>query len=118
MMGIIGLLGAFASFESYRFYGFQNLTYFYMQWTGLFFLVLAVFRISREETFYLETVKNYMVEYLENVCVRRYEKANQEVRHEEVREPEETVSPVEEPEPRRKTDQEIRIRAILEEFMA
>ena len=54
-----------------------------------------------------------MIEYLENVCIRRYEKIT-----EEVIEPEVEIPQIEEPEERPKTDQEIRIRAILEEFLA
>ncbi len=123
MMWLIVLMGAFASFESYRLSGFQNLTIFYLQWTGCFFLVLAVLQIAREEQFYLEATKNYMVEYLENVCAQRYLKRNQEIQEPEEVEPEilevqeelevQTVS-----EEEQKSEQELRIRAILEEFLA
>lgn len=115
---LVGVLGALFVMLCYNETQFSILTVKYIEWTCIFALSLVLLQLMLEEKLRIRAAKNYIVEYLENVCVRRYEKANQEVRHEEVREPEETVIPVEEPEPRRKTDQEIRIRAILEEFMA
>ena len=72
--------------------------------------------------------KNYMVDYLENVCVSRYmkkhraeeaeqEKVEEPVEEEEAKQQEEREETVKEEE-KRKTEQEMRIRAILEEFLA
>ena len=120
--------------------------------------------ILSDEKIKLDAAKNYMVEYLENVCVRRYEKANRVLQSsegsvestEEVKQPSENewqlsekelqisesgVQATEEraqqqepeaetipPEPqmqfareetiRSREEQEMRIRAILEEFLA
>lgn len=75
--------------------------------------------------------KNYMVEYLENVCIHRYAKANHaavvEETEEIVQENQEEQNVPEEPEveiveaeqeEEKRNDQEMRIRAILEEFLA
>ena len=74
-------------------------------------------------------IKNYMVEYLENVCIHRYAKMNQNIQQSETEEeeiieeiPEENTKeaePIEEEwEEQKKSEQEMRIRAILEEFLA
>ena len=88
-------------------------TLMYIEWTCIFVLTLLLLHFLLEEERRLAVAKNYMIEYLENVCIRRYEKIT-----EEVIEPEVEIPQIEEPEERPKTDQEIRIRAILEEFLA
>lgn len=40
-------------------------------------IVVYLFHLSTDERYRLEVARNYMVDYLENVCLHRYEKANQ-----------------------------------------
>lgn len=131
MMWGIGVLGLFAIFESHRLFRFGEQTIQYIQWTSIFFLILAVLQLAREERVYLQATQNYMVEYLENVCMHRYLKRSQaeeiqaavskpeQVEIEEaVQEEEVKLAVLEEEEERKKSEQEMRIRAILEEFLA
>lgn len=124
MMWGIGVLGAFAIFESHRLFRFGAQTIQYIQWTSIFFLLLAILQLAREERAYLEATQNYMVEYLENVCAHRYMKRNQveeiqeTIPEPEIKEAEETVQDEEIKLECEKSEQEMRIRAILEEFLA
>ena len=126
MMWAISALGAFAVFESYRIQGMGEMTLFYVQWTGLFILLLLFAGVVMEEKVHLEAARNYMVEYLENVCIHRYEKMNKATETVEASEDlpkEETVkineeAPKEMSEEEKRTEQEMRIRAILQEFLA
>ena len=81
-------------------------------------VVLFVIQVMTDEKTNMEAAENYIVDYLENVCVNRYEKVNQELtKFEEMEIPE----PDRKSEPEisdERTQQEIRIRAILEEFLA
>ena len=128
---LISILGIFAIFESYRMGGVTDLMLQYVQWTGIFALFLLLLGFVAEENTRLSAAKNYMVEYLENVCIHRYAKINQAVvaeeteeiveqsGEEETKEEEITVEMTEtEEEEQKKNEQEIRIRAILEEFLA
>ena len=143
MLLIIGILGVFAVFESYRIEGMGDLALNYIQWTGLFVLLLVLLSFVTEDKTRLQAAKNYMIEYLENVCIHRYAKMNKTLedteeleeanpQEEEMREEveqeemyrEEDVAGVsaqiakELGEKQKKSEQEMRIRAILEEFLA
>lgn len=122
MLWAVSVLGVFGIFQSYRLEAMGLLTIKYIQWTGVFVLFLLLFGFVAEEEARVNVAKNYMVEYLENVCMHRYAKANRVV--EEV-EPEEEVQEEivvamekKEEEERKESEQEMRIRAILEEFLA
>lgn len=143
IMWIIGILGVFATFESYRLWGVGDLMVEYAQWTGVFVMILLLFYFIGEENLRLQAAKNYIVDYLENVCVHRYEKMNKaaekteeaakipeepeasEETGEEMKQnmegedSEEAIAQIAEQleEGRKKSEQEIRIRAILEEFL-
>lgn len=123
---VIVLLGAVGIFVGYKMEGIGVLALKYLQWTCIWSLLLALLHFFLEEKVRLEAAKNYMVEYLENVCVHRYAKANQAAA-EELPAEEEQEAPLEEPikeieeetpEQKKRNEQEMRIRAILEEFMA
>lgn len=119
----IGVLGVFGIFESYRLEGMGNLTLEYLQWTGLLGLFLGLLCILGDEKMRLSAARNYMLEYFENVCISRYAKKHQpETIPEPVPEPEkESVQKEEEIKPTEdniRSEQEMRIRAILEEFLA
>lgn len=130
LIWLVGILGVFAIFESYRLWGFKDLTIEYIQWTGIFLLLLLLLQFVEEEGSRIKAAKNYIIEYLENVCAHRYEKMN--LREERVVETEKTDVLAEEKEEvnpeisvakevdeeKQKSEQEMRIRAILEEFLA
>ena len=131
VLWLIAILGVFACFESYRMGGGSNLFMKYVQWTGIYVLFLLLLGFVAEEKSRLSAAKNYMVEYLENVCIHRYAKANHVAVVEEKEEPEEektreenTLEEVkakiieDEREEEKRNEQEMRIRAILEEFLA
>ena len=133
---LTAILGVFAIFESFRVEGFGELFVMYAQWTGIFVLFLALLCLVSEESSLMQVARTYMVEYLENVCVHRYEKlhrsAKQEEKEEETvaeeklsvseqaigEEPEDMKAAEEIAEEKKRNEQEIRIRAILEEFLA
>lgn len=49
-------------------------------------ILLYLFHMTTDENYRLEAIRNYMVDYLENVCLHRYEKAQQtEARQKETR---------------------------------
>lgn len=133
------LLGIVSVFETVRLEGMSDGTVEYIQWTGIFVLLLLAVQFLSGEKVRLLAARNYMVEYLENVCVHRYSKKYQvaEENEEEVTGQQEVQEKIEvqemqkeekeEPkvqilekmsEEERKSQQEMRIRAILEEFLA
>ena len=122
---LLVIFGTFSVFESYRLEGVGTLLYGYLRWTLIFATFLFAAYFVGEEKVQIEAAKNYMVEYLENVCVHRYAKAN-EVVEEPVEEgpvEEEHAEPTDKQEEEEKKkeverEREMRIRAILEEFLA
>ena len=125
----IAILGVFATFESYRMGGASNLMLKYIQWTGIYVMFLALLSFVADEKTRLDAAKNYMVEYLENVCIHRYAKKNhaaekaeetmEDIKEEEMPEEEVSVESAEVvSEEDKRSEQEMRIRAILEEFLA
>ncbi len=137
---IIVILGVFVICESFRVEGMTMTTAGYIQWTGIFLLLLLLIQFVSVEKAQLKAARNYMVDYLENVCVHRYAKKHrmtEEASSETVQENsleeeniteevqatvnevkvEEQVTPQISEEEQR-SQQEIRIRAILEEFLA
>jgi len=128
LLFIVSGIGVFTIFECFRMEGIGETTLLHVQWTGLFTLFLVLLFFVLEEKSKMHAAKNYMVDYLENVCVSRYMKKHraEEAETEKVEEPleeketgqqEEHVE-TEKEEEKRKTEQEMRIRAILEEFLA
>ena len=127
LIWIIGILGLFAIFENYRLQGFSDLTIQYIQWSGIFLMFLLLLQFVEEEKSRLKAAKNYIVEYLENVCAHRYEKKSlkeervvSEKKTDFLEKEEEPEIPLikEEDEVQKRSEQEKRIRAILEEFLA
>lgn len=129
VLWIISILGVFAIFESFRMGGASDLMLKYVQWTGIFVLFLLLLGFVAEENSRLDATKNYMVEYLENVCIHRYAKMNhateevEETVEKSAEEEEKIEEVVAEPvdtseDEQKKNEQEMRIRAILEEFLA
>lgn len=121
MLWIIGIVGGFCMLVSDRKLGDGDLLLKYMQWTIVFGFSLLLFYYVLEEETRLQATQNYMVEYLENVCVHRYEKeSRKEVVPDEkpILDEKELVIEEESEENVEKSEQEMRIRAILEEFLA
>lgn len=71
---VTGLLGAVAT---YRAYGMNDLV---LQ-TGVIGaglgILVYVFHLTTDENYRMQMARNYMVDYLQNVCLHRYEKAHQ-----------------------------------------
>lgn len=136
VLWVISIIGVFAIFESYRMEGVSDLMLGYVQWTGIFVLFLLLLGFWAEERSCIGAAKNYMVEYLENVCIHRYAKSNQTKQVEETSEITDMMEQVEVSEvaeeqeemnaeildtvqdEQKNNEQEMRIRAILEEFLA
>lgn len=135
---IILILGVFSICESIRRDGFTEATVGYIQWTSIFVLLLLLVQFVTGEHARLQATRNYMVEYLENVCIHRYAKKHNVI---ETDEQEERQSTIEQPkeeelakmtqgeapklqivekigEEEERNQREMRIRAILEEFLA
>lgn len=68
-----GLIGAMASFQAI---GLEEKTFRYGAFAAIYAVILVSIHILSDEKTKLDAAKNYMVEYLENVCIHRYEKAN------------------------------------------
>lgn len=77
--GVCLLLGILGMGLAYGVYGMQDL----VLEVGAAGAGLAIFvyliHLTTDENFRLEAVRNYMVDYLENVCLHRYEKAKQDI---------------------------------------
>lgn len=119
VFGILGMLG------TYQVQGMGEKFYQCGSITTICVMALISIHILSDEKTKLEAAKNYMVEYLENVCIHRYEKANQvamepdkEVVQEEPEVKEEVTFSEETEASKHRAEQEMRIRAILEEFLA
>ncbi len=127
-----GLLGVAASYQTE---GMTKQTFWYGAISSICAVVLISIHILSDEKSKLAAARNYMVEYLENVCAHRYEKASQAmqaVKEEEEKEDEvekcleetqekdevEIQIAEEEQASEQKDEQEMRFRAILEEFLA
>ena len=135
---IIVILGVFTVCESFRVEGMTMTTAGYIQWTGIFLLLLLLIQFVSGEKTQLEAARNYMVDYLENVCLHKYEKLHKKEEQEKIEKmelkeeveiekapeitvPEEPPKPVVEevvPVKEKKPDKDVLIRQILEEFMA
>ena len=77
MIGLIITFGLIGMAASFKISGLEEQTFRYGAFAAIYAVVLASIHILSDEKTKLDAAKNYMVEYLENVCVRRYEKANQ-----------------------------------------
>lgn len=117
IMAAVGLLGSLLSFNQQ---GMNELTFQHISWTGIFTMLLFVVQMMSDENVQLNAARNYIVDYLENVCIHRYEKVNQEIaKAEELEEMPPQPEIREEPAvSKERAEQELRIRAILEEFLA
>ena len=119
MIFLLSAMGALGVILSLRETGASEYTMQHFSFAGVFIVLMLVVHTWSDEEAKLRATENYMVDYLENVCVRRYERAAQNLQQMETEE-EEAIIP-ERPEKdfsKEREDQERRIRAILEEFLA
>ena len=87
--GVAGCIGAFLS---YRLGGVQEEMFRYTALAGVGMVVLFLVYISTDESYQMDTIQVYMVDYLQNICAPRHQKqqALQMQRMEEMmKEPEE-----------------------------
>lgn len=125
-----GLLGVAASYQTE---GMTTQTFWYGAISSICVVVLISIHILSDEKSKLAAARNYMVEYLENVCAHRYEKASQAMQAVKEEEEDEVEKSLEETQEKdeveiqiaeeeqaseQKDEQEMRFRAILEEFLA
>lgn len=117
--------GLFGTANVYRIQGFGEQTFRYGAVTAACGVLLFSIHILGNEKVKKEAAKNYMVDYLENVCLNRYQKANQLAAEAEEEEAEEAsvseqvkIEEMVSQEEQLKEEQQMRIRAILEEFLA
>lgn len=77
---IFGLAGGAAW---YSLYGMEDQVLKYAAGGAGTAILVFLFQLTGDEKYQLDAVKNYMVDYLENICARRYEKAQKkEIREE------------------------------------
>ena len=119
MILLLAMVGTLGIIMSLRTTGASEYTLQHFCWTGIFTVLMTMIHILSDEETRLQAAKNYMVDYLENVCIRRYEKANHvAMQKEEVMEEPEVLERPEKDLSKEREEQERRIRAILEEFLA
>ena len=119
MILLLAMVGTLGIIMSLRTTGASEYTLQHFCWTGIFKVLMTMIHILSDEETRLQAAKNYMVDYLENVCIRRYEKANHvAMQKEEVMEEPEVLERPEKDLSKEREEQERRIRAILEEFLA
>lgn len=75
--GICVVLGGAGAFAEYVTYGMQDEVLKIGAAGAILGILLYLFHLSTDENYRLEAARNYMVDYLENVCLHRYEKAYQ-----------------------------------------
>lgn len=77
MIWLIVTVGVIGVVSSYQTVGLEEQTLRYGAFAAIYAVLLVSIHILSDEKTKLDAAKNYMVEYLENVCMHRYEKANQ-----------------------------------------
>ena len=116
---IILTLGIWGIFTSYQIEGMGEQTIRYVGATGIFAILLYSIHILSNESARVEVARTYIVDYLENVCIHRYEKVGSVQPEPELVLAEEEPDFEEEPEVTKDhSSQEMRLSAILEEFLA
>lgn len=73
--GIIGVSGALIHYGKY---GMDELVFQYVSVGIIIMLLLFLLFVGSDEDYQLDAALNYMVDYLENVCARRYERIQEE----------------------------------------
>lgn len=116
---IVGCIGTLGVFGAWSVFGVGEAMFQCAAVTATMMMLLVVVRIWGNETVRMEMVRNYMIDYLENICVHRYEKMSVPIEEKEAEKVEPQRNMRDEISvSKEKLEQEMRIRAILEEFLA
>lgn len=70
-------LGAIGAFFEYLVHGMNDGVIRVAAYGGILGILLYLFHLTTDEEYRLEAARNYMVDYLENVCLHKYEKLHQ-----------------------------------------
>ena len=68
-------LGVLGAFSEYFVNGMSDDVIRIGAYGGILGIILYLFQLTSDENYRLEVSRNYMVDYLQNVCIRKYEKA-------------------------------------------
>lgn len=74
MAGLCFITGTVAAFLTYSVYGMSDDVLKSGAYGAILAILLFLFHLTSDENYMLKAIRNYMVDYLENVCARRYEK--------------------------------------------
>lgn len=93
------LLGALGAGLSYNLYGVTEQVFRFMGIGAALGIFVFAFQMTTDETYRMKVARNYMVDYLQNVCLHRYQKAYQKelAMEDEMEEAKEPLFPEEEP---------------------
>lgn len=69
-------LGAFGAFAEYLVNGMNDEVIRAGAYGGILGILLYLFHLTTDENYRLDAARNYMVDYLENVCLHKYEKVH------------------------------------------
>lgn len=75
--GLCLLIGALGAFLEYWIHGMGDAVLRTGAVGGILAVLIYLFHLTTDEDYRIEAAKNYMVDYLENVCLHKYEKAAQ-----------------------------------------
>ena len=70
-------LGVIGAFLEYSVHGMNDEVIHAGAYGGILGILLYLFHLTSDENYRLEAARNYMVDYLENVCLHKYEKIHQ-----------------------------------------
>jgi len=77
MAGICFVSGLLGAFLEYSVNGMNDDVIRAGAYGGILGILVYLFHLTTDEKYRLEAVRNYMVDYLENVCLHKYEKLHQ-----------------------------------------
>lgn len=75
--GLCLLTGVSGAFLEYQVHGMSDAVIRTGAAGGILAVLIYLLHLTTDEEYRLQAAKNYMVDYLENVCLHKYEKANQ-----------------------------------------
>ena len=115
-------LGVLSGILHYLQGGMSEDVFRHVAWSGVLTVLLFVQNVLMDETRRIQAIRTYIVDYLENVCIHRYEKLVREqveaMEEQTVEEMEKEVAAAVAREEEKQPEQEMRIREILQEFLA
>ena len=82
-VGLCLALGAIGAFLEYSAHGMSDEVIRVGAYGGILGILLYLFHLTTDESYRLDAARNYMVDYLENVCLHKYEKLHQKEERQE-----------------------------------